>query len=337
MFMGGQPGGGALQLVYPQTGVIVPPNMNSFEFHFIPAAGQTLFDLTFTGSAIQLDVYFTCTAVGAGCVWTPSADTWNILATAGRGDLPISYAVRGLDGNNQIGASGAQTIQFTVDDLVAGIYYWAASAGTVMRYDFGHPEIPAEKFITVQQTTGTTCVGCHVLSRDGTVIAVGLDIPGPAALEVYDVATTSRMWTTNNTSGGLPGFPNASGANFFTLSPDNQKIAASSGTNLTIRSAVDGTGMTTVVQNATMPDWSPDGQHIVFSRAAQSAPAGNPGVDDGSIVVVDTATFATEKMLVQSNGANYCTTRRTRPTGTGSCSTARPTPTATTSPTRGCS
>jgi hypothetical protein len=30
-------------IVYPPEGVLVPPNMKSLEFHFVPAAGQTLF------------------------------------------------------------------------------------------------------------------------------------------------------------------------------------------------------------------------------------------------------------------------------------------------------
>ncbi len=297
----GQPGGAALQIAYPSTGVILPPNMNSFEFDFVPGSGQNLFELEFDGWSRVVDVYFTCTTLAGGCAWTPSAMTWKLLADDGRGTAPITYTLRGLDPGHLVGTAPPQTLQFTGDDLVAGIYYWAAAKGAIMRYDFGHPEIQPEAFLTVQQTTGTTCVGCHVLSRDGKVIAVGLDIPGPATLEMYDVTSKARMWTTST---GMIGFPSPNGGNFFTLSPDNSKIISSGGTNLVERSAVDGTGMTTMIQNGTMPDWAPDGSRLVYVQAGATAPASNPGVQRGSIVTVDATTFGDSHILVLSQGEN---------------------------------
>ncbi len=304
LFGGAQAGGPALTLIYPQSGVIVPPNMGSLEFQYMPDASQNLFELTITGSALQLAVYFPCTALATGCVWTPTAQEWNILATAGRNDAPMTYALRGLDQTSPspvAGTSGTNSLQFAADDLVGGIYYWAASAGAIMRYDFGHPG-SAETYLKVSQTTGLECVGCHALSRDGSQIAVGLDIPGPAALEDYTVATTTRDWTTN--TGGIPGFPSANGANFFSFSPDNARIVSSGGTNLVVRSATDGTGMTTIVQNATMPDWSPDGLNVVFSRPGQATVGSNPGVSEGSIVAVDAATWGTQRVLVAGGNAD---------------------------------
>jgi TolB protein len=268
----------------------------------VPGAGQTLFELEFMNYGTVLEVYTTCTTLGAGCAWTPSVATWKLLADDGRGAPPLSWRVRGLDASKIVGNSASQTMQFTGDDLIGGLYYWAAGQGTIMRYDFGHPEIAAEKFLTVAQTTGRTCVGCHVLSRDGTLLAVGLDIPGPATLEMYDVKTKARLWTTS-TGGPIP-FPSANGANFFTISPDNKKIASSGGTNLSVRMAADGTGMTTAIQNATMPDWSPDGMRLVFAQAGAASPGANPGVRMASIVSVDATMFANPTTLVASQGEN---------------------------------
>lgn len=299
-FDGATAGGPAPELVYPDTGVIVPANLGTMEFHFRPGAGQTTFELTFVGSAVQVSIYFACTPLGGGCVWSPSPAVWDILSTGGRGDQPLAYTLRGLDGSTspgRVGASASRTLQFSTDDLTGGLYYWAAGNGAVMRYDFGRAGQTAEKFLSVQQTNGTTCVGCHVLSRDGKLIAVGLDIPGPASLQTLDVATRAKKWLGQ-------GFPGSAGANFFSFSPDNARLVSSTGANLEVRNAADGTGMTTVVQKATMPDWSPDGAHVVFARPATSVPfGGNPGVAQGSIVEVDTATWHQERVLVASPGA----------------------------------
>ncbi len=305
-FGGAQPGGPAPQMVYPDNGVIVPPNLDTMEFHYRPGSGQTLFELTFTGSTIQLAVYVTCTTLADGCVWSPSQSTWDILATAGRGDAPLFYALRGLDTTGHVGAASARSVQFASDDVAGGIYYWAASAGMIMRYDFGLRLQSAEKFLTVQDAGGLECVGCHTLSRDGSQIAVGTDIPGPATLTDLTVATRAMKWTTSTSSGGIPGFPGGDGANFFSFSPDDQQLVSSAGTNLTVRSATDGTGVTTVVNNATMPDWSPDGGRIVFARAGQAAPAANPGVASGSIVQVQVGAWSsTQTLVAAANDNNY--------------------------------
>lgn len=304
-FGGATPGGPAPELVYPDTGVIVPPNLNTMEFHFRPGSGQNVFELTFTGTTIQLAIYLPCTALNGGCVWSPSQHVWDILATAGRGDAPLFYTLRGLDGAHTVGASTARSIQFATDDVTGGIYYWAASAGQIMRYDFGLRTQTAEKYLTTGQAGGLECVGCHTLSRDGSAIAVGTDIPGPANVTALSVATRAKLWSTA-ASGGIPGFPGADGANFFSFSPDAKQLVASAGTNLTVRDATTGTGVTTVVTNATMPDWSPDGGHVVFARAGTAAPVGNPGVASGSIVQVAVGAWGQAQTLVAAaNDNNY--------------------------------
>ncbi len=299
------PGGAAPALVYPDSGVIAPPNLGGMEFHFQPGAGNDVFQLTVSGSAIELVVYLVCTPLAGGCVWDPAQSTWDILATAGRGDQPLSYKLRGLDHDAaapRFGETAPRTLQFASDDLLGGLYYWAAGPGAIMRYDFGRRGQSAERFLAVGQTTGRTCVGCHALSRDGSRIAVGLDIPGPAAVETYTVGTRARLWTTN--TGGFPGFPGAGGANFFSFSPDAARLVSSDGRALTVRNAADGTGTSQVVANATMPDWSPDGARVAFARPAQAVPAASPGVARGSIVTVDAAAWGGEQMLVASAGEN---------------------------------
>ncbi len=300
-FDGATPGGAAPSIVYPASGVIVPPNLNALELHYMRGGSNDLFELTFTGDLVELAIYLPCTTLGAGCAWLPSEDTWELLATAARGETPLWYQVRGLSGTS-VGESTAQWIQFAADDLLGGIYYWNA-AGSIMRYEFGRRGQSAETYLNVTQTAGTTCVGCHTLTRDGSRMAVGLDIPGPAAVETFRVSTRESLWSAGGLGGGFPS-GDTDGANFTTFSPDGEVLAGSDGSNMWVRSSTDGTGKTQVLPNALMPDWSPNGDRLVFARSAQSVPFGGAlGTNAGSLFTVDTATWQGIQPLVASTGA----------------------------------
>src|SRR5690606_21613905 len=73
---GGEPVAAAPEVVYPESGVVVPPNMNSLELHFLPGPGQTLFELTFQAEKIELIVYVGCNPLGAGCLYQPDQTFW---------------------------------------------------------------------------------------------------------------------------------------------------------------------------------------------------------------------------------------------------------------------
>jgi len=303
-FDGATTGGVAPTLVYPSTGVIVPPNMNTLEFHFLPGAGNNLFELSFIGGLVNLRVYLTCTALAEGCVYEPSESTWELLATAGRNDEPLQYTIRGLGGSgNAAGASGSNSLTFAGDDMLGGIYYWSAGAGAIMRYEFGRRGQSAETYLNVTQTSGTTCVGCHALSRDGNRIAVGLDIPGPAGVETFGVADRNRLW-------GEGGALSGGGANFFTFSPDAAKMLLSDGVSIVQRDTDTGANSAEVIANGAMPDWSPTGDKVVYARPGQTVPCpvpgfcGNPGVSSADIVVTTAGTWTDANVVAPANGAN---------------------------------
>ncbi len=309
-FDGAATGGVSPTLVYPSSGVILPPNLNTIEFHFLPGAGNNVFELEFVGGLVGLKIYLTCTALADGCVWAPSESTWELLATAARGEDPLFYTLRGLGGAGAtVGESGTNSMSFSSDDLLGGIYYWATegASGSIKRYEFGRRGQSAENYLSTSQTGGTTCVGCHTLSRDGSRITVGLDIPGPAGIETYTVATRAKLWGESG-SGGLPG--SGGGANFYAFSPDASQIITSDGNSMVLRDAATGSGSTTIVASGTMPDWSPDGTTVVFARPASSACpipgfcGGNPGISSGSIVTAQVGSWNTETTLVSANGDN---------------------------------
>jgi hypothetical protein len=294
-------------LVYPPDGTMVPPNMQTLEFHFLPGTGNTLFELSFEAPTMDLKVYTGCTAVGAGCVYSPDAATWALMANSLRGGDPLKWAVRGVDGTagDPVGSTSSRALSFGQEDITGGIYYWNAGAGATIRYEFGVSGKSGELFMNAPMAGATMCVGCHVLSRDGTRIVEGLDIPSPSPYKVFDVATRSTVFAQGSTFGG-------GGANFFTFSPDTSKIITSNAISLTLRDATSGAVIKDpLVPNGAMADWSPDGKTIVYALPTKPAPCippfcGATGVDAASIqtITTDGTTFAPGPTIVPYAGQN---------------------------------
>lgn len=302
-FTGTPDAANAPSIVYPDDAVMIPPNLEHFELHFMPN-GSTLFRLDVTTGPVVLHVYFDCMeSVGGGCVFTPSHTTWGAISDAARGLGPVTYTLTGTDSAGRIGTSDPRTIQVANEDITGGVYYWNAAAGNIMRYEFGVPGAVEETFL--RGGAAFSCIGCHALSRDGTRIAVGMGIP-TTTFRVYDVASRAQVYQNfRDSSGAMVGWR----PNFFSFSPDSQQIVGSNPMGLRI---ADATGAVTIMNVttgiSTQPDWSPDGNHIVYV----SVPAGGgpaieaPGCNSGSITRVDFdgSTWNPGPVLADAAGGN---------------------------------
>jgi hypothetical protein len=293
----------APELVYPDDGVMIPPNLETFELHFRPN-GSTLFRMDLSISSGDVHVYFVCSEpVGGGCIYTPDHDTWAAIQMATRGRSGVTWSVTGTDSMGRVGTSPTRSIQVANEDITGGVYYWNAAAGSIMRYEFGVPGAVEETFL---QGSLAGCVGCHALSRDGTRIAVGLGPIPTSQVRVFDVASRTELFRNFQPAGGGM----ALHPSYFSFSPDSMQIVTNTngGHGLNI---VDGTtGMVTLpgitTGNSTMPDWSADGRHIVYVDAS-SSPLDAP-VSGGSLVRVDwdgTAWTAGARLAEAGGGNNY--------------------------------
>jgi hypothetical protein len=254
-------------VVYPPDGVLLPPNLNELEIMFRPSGGTSLYELTFTSTYLTLTVYTTCVAVGNGCGYLPDEPTMTLLATQARGDT-VRLSIRATGSAGTVGQAAPRTMSFADEDLKGGLYYWAAGSGAINRYDFGRRGQTAESFYT-PGNAGAQCVGCHALSRNGSRIAVGLNVPGPATLRILDVTSRAKLYE----SGGMPPL-SSGGSNYQVLSPDGAQIITSEGADLVLRDAGTGAKIGTgpLVANGTMPDWSADGTKVVFARSSMTQP-----------------------------------------------------------------
>lgn len=290
----GAAGGAAVSVLYPPDGVLVPPNMGSLELHFVPGSGQTLFKIAFTGNNRSWVAYTGCNAVGSGCVYSLDPTFWSDFVNYARGAQPVTYTIEGVNGASPgaIGASPQRSIAFSDQDLTAGIYYWN-TGGTVDRYDWGLTGRAAETWMDQQTAGATFCVGCHVMSRDGSTAVVGKDIPQPAASGLFDVATRQQML-------------NSGSGDFFSFSPDGTLLLASDGKTIAERSMTNGSTVIGTVANGTMPDWSPSGATMVYAKPGSQPFFSVPGVSDASLHVMtyNGSAFGSDSTLVPFSGAN---------------------------------
>lgn len=293
----------APEIVYPADHVMVPPNLNPLEFHFMPNGGE-YFELGFASPTSRVRIFMGCPEpIGGGCAFVPEPAVWAAVSATLQGLGEVTYTLRSVDAAGVVGESAPRSIRVAAEEITGGLYYWN-TAGTIDRFEFGVRGARAENFITQARASAGICVGCHSLSRDGTRIAIGTDIP-TTTFQVFDVATRNRLFTLG---GGFPSQPG-----YFSFDPGSPptQIVTSAPDGLAIRDVNTGTPITTAIgaRAATMPDWGPDGDRIVFvSYMAPPFPIETPFITGGRIEMA-TRTGGTWTVgaspLVTGGGNNY--------------------------------
>lgn len=273
-FGGGDAPSLAAQLVYPNDGVLVPPNLGKLEFHWKPAAGTSLFALSFANAVTDVEVYVGCTnPTNGGCIYVPDATVWRWIAETNRGGAPLTATLRATDGKSGVGTSNALSVAFSHDDINGGLYYWTTSNGTgIMRFDFASTtQTVAQKFIGTS-LTGGTCVGCHALSRDGHKLVAEAGGQNDGRLLLLDVASVMPTVPFASTPKSIFESWEASGDRYVGVYGDSGatdfNLMLFSGAAGTLIGDIAGTG--TQANPADHPDWSPDGKSIVYVKVGQA-------------------------------------------------------------------
>ncbi|MBA3539827.1 MAG: hypothetical protein H0T79_09375 [Deltaproteobacteria bacterium] len=257
------------QLVYPNDGVVVPPNLGRLELHFRPGAqANSLFELTFASAVLDLKIYLRCTdPLDGGCVYLPDDQVWLWVAESHRGTDPVMWSLRATDdAGTAVGASSAQAMRFAPDDVSGGIYYWTTTHRAIMRYDFASPtQTVAEQFVGTEMTGGT-CVGCHALSRDGTKLVAEAGGQNDGRLLLLDVATKTPIVPFGSTQKSNFESWNMDGSAFVGVYADtgatNFNLMLFDATTGAVTETIEAGGTATNPTNH--PDWSPLGDRIAF-------------------------------------------------------------------------
>ncbi len=282
-----------------------------------------------------------------GCDLPIDGASWSVVADANRGGNPVSITIRGTtDGTCASTSTNTVHLSFAEQDLLGTYYYWKSTissngvGGQIWSKHFGDPTNP-EKDVT-SKAINATCNGCHSLSRDGSRMVVYSD-DDDSDDEYSDIAGSELdMTTTPNATefaGGVTAGGNGGGGQppgFSTIDPlatfyitsnghpctGTGACSASTGYpvvvpsngwsvwNATNGSFVSGATIGAAKTRPTMPDWSIDGQTIVYVVPAgvySSWRNDDAHVYGGSLYTVPYAgggAFGAPALLLQSGGEN---------------------------------
>jgi hypothetical protein len=311
LFEGPDTPASAPQIKYPPADTVMPRNLGDFEIHWTDANGNDAFEVSLHTDLSDVRVYF---QGGNGVPPPPplppgpprswvafQAGEW--LAAVGLANA-VTYQVRGVNTASPgvVGAMPPRTVQLSNETMDGGLYYWAAASTTnvtgIFRHDMTRPGLPPEEFLTTNQTGGR-CIACHVLSRDGTKMAVTYDNIDTGPGTMVDVVSRKPD-------------PETAQWNFGTFTPDNSQFLSVEHGILVVRDTTTRAvlaQMTTTPLNAwvTQPDLSPVGTQLVYVRPFLSGTDVDFKLGRLYVRSYDPAThtFGAERLLVDDGVNNF--------------------------------
>ncbi len=252
----------APQLVYPNDGTLFPPNVTGIEIHFLPGSNNTLFQVTFGGKLSTVNAFVRCTAPAGvnGCIYLPDPALWQAVASANRGQGPVSLSVQGTDDNGTAsGTSNQFTMLFAKDDIAGALYYWTTSGkSAIMRWDFAGSTSSAMPYLTPTNTDGKTCVGCHALAPNGDKLVASAGGQNDGRLLLWSVSSNAALKPFPLTQKSQFESWNADGTQFVGVYGDSLKGHAGP-SNLMLFDGASGQMTGTIDlggQRGDHPDWS---------------------------------------------------------------------------------
>ena len=325
-----------IHVVYPNDGVLVPPNMNVISVHWTPFGPPfTEFEVDMENNITDMRVITKCvmqtmdteqpSQPSGGCELVLDQNMWKFVAEQNRGGDAVVVTVRGTtDGMCASVSDNVINVSFANDDMLGAIYYWkstvsaSGTGGQIWVKSFGDPA--PEQLVTTQ--TQATCVGCHALSRDGLRMVINMD-DDDSDDEYSDVQAALIDMTNGQLVGG-----GGLGPMFASFYPDHSHFIGSNGlgnqnppTNVMYEYDGNAAGMQATVtvggNEPTMPDWSPDGKSVVYvnpqAGAQWTGTYGDPRNDDdhifgGSLMLLPVmgggTSFGSPAPLLMSAGEN---------------------------------
>jgi hypothetical protein len=283
---------------YPPDQVVVPSNLGDYDVHWQDASTNDVWEISLRSAHSDIRVY-----VGASVPRWYAFDAAEWTAASSNQDT-VTATVRGVSTTmpGQIGEAAGRIATLADQPIQGGVYYWASGtdgqcAGIcgIYRHDMAQPGQPAERFYTTVETG--RCVACHVLSRDGTRMAVTYD-GGDGAGTVLDVATRTAA-------------PSMGTWNYGTFTPNADRLVTAISGRLDVRDPATGAVVSAINTGgvfASQPDFSPTGNVIAYAAVpGRAIPSYNVSFGGASIAIQSydgAGNYGTPQNIVTSAGEN---------------------------------
>jgi hypothetical protein len=255
-------------VVYPLEGAIMPSSVKSpdVQWEGSNAAGELYRVRITAGQFATVD-----TILAAGPTFKldnqVSDAEWRMLVkSAGTGPVTIDVA----HWSQATSASGGvpRTVRMVPGDITGAIYYWNLGAGEMEKIDaLGRSK--AIKSPPMQPSTGSRCVACHTVSKDGRYLSGSLwggglqggvfdmsdpgiltNDPAPTLAPVVEGSTYTQLFSTFNADASRL-MINVGIGSFYVIDPRTG-------------ATVPTTGVPLPTSGASHPAWSPDGTAVAF-------------------------------------------------------------------------
>ena len=321
------------ELIYPSQETMFPPDLGRILFQWTAKTGQ-YFHLHFGFPKNPLDVYTdgvhdTCAEAGlhASCWESSLQDLARDFAYEAGSSFTLEIGVLDPDVPTEVHLSRAYSFYVAPDPALGVIYYWSTTAKGVRRATLdgrgASDYLTPSTGLTQAQAAALTpadqqarCVACHTLSRSGKKLSISLQGDQLGVTQVTQ--SLPPPFTYASASSGVYGSDAVVGASWVTFSPDESKVIVAANGLLSLRdvstphSAPLLASMTlplAATQKSyfgSMPDWAPDGRHVVMTATAGDLPTAEMArhIRGSSIawIGVQGSTFSGFEVLAESRG-----------------------------------